>query len=196
MRIGEVIESTSTRFVAESLELNQPPPLGSLVKVRIGEESDLYGVVCHGETGSLDPGRRAVRRGRDQVYDEQIYLESPQLEHTLRTEFDSLSVGVIEGGAVRQGLPSQPPPLHFSVHSCDIEETMLFTNNQYYFRLLLGPSGPVPAEQLLAANVRRVYEERGKDEEWLRTAAREIANLLKRDYDRLMTVLYAIQPTG
>lgn len=195
MRIGEIIESMSTRFVAESFELNQPPSLGGLVKVRIGEGHDLYGVVCYGETGSLDPGRRAVRRSDDEVYDEQIYRENPQLEHTLRTEFEILSVGVIEGGALRQGLPSQPPPLHFLVHSCDFEETMLFTENLYYFHLLLGASSPVPVEQLLAAHVQQVYEERGEDEEWLKRAAREIANLLKQDYDRLMTVLYAIEPT-
>jgi len=72
---------------------------------------------------------------------------------------------------------------------------MLFTENLYYLRLLAGASGRVPAEQLLAANVRQVYEERGKDEEWLKRAAREIANLLKQDHDRLMTVLYAIEPT-
>jgi len=196
MRIGEIVESASTRFVAESFELNQPPPLGSLVRVRIGEGRDLYGVVCYGETGALDPGRRAVRRSSDDVYDEQIYRESPQLEHTLHTEFESLSVGVVEGGLVRQCLPSQPPPLHFSVHSCGREETMLFTENLYYLRLLAGASGRVPAEQLLAANVRQVYGERGKDEEWLKGAAREIANLLKQDHDRLMTVLYAIEPTS
>ena len=196
MRIGEIVESASTRFVAESFELNQPPPLGSLVRVRIGEGRDLYGVVCYGETGALDPGRRAVRRSSDDVYDEQIYRESPQLEHTLHTEFESLSVGVVEGGVVSQYLPSQPPHLHFSVHACRREETMLFTENLYYLRLLAGASGRVPAEQLLAANVRQVYEERGKDEEWLKRAAREIANLLKQDHDRLMTVLYAIEPTS
>jgi hypothetical protein len=52
----------------------------------------------------------------------------------------------------------------------------------------------VAVEQLLAANVREVYIERGSDEEWLREAAREAASLLKHDYDRLMAVLYAIQP--
>jgi hypothetical protein len=196
MRIGEIIESSSTRFVAESFELNQPPLLGSLVEVRIGEGRDLYGVVCYGETGGLDRGRRAVRRSSDEVYDEQIYQESPQLKHTLRTEFESLSVGMVEGGVIRQCLPSQPPPLHFSVHSCGFEETMLFTENLYYFRLLLGASGPVPAEQLLAANVRQVYKERGEEEEWLKRAAREVAKLLKQDYERLMTVLYAIEPAG
>jgi len=52
----------------------------------------------------------------------------------------------------------------------------------------------VPSEQLLAAHVRQAYRQRGEDREWLARAAREIAALLKHDYERLMTVLYAIEP--
>jgi hypothetical protein len=196
MRIGEIIESASTRFVAESFELNQPPALGSLVRVQVGEERDLYGVVCYGETGGLDPGRRAVRRSTEDSFDDQIYRESPQLEHLLRTEFTSLAVGVKKERMVSQGLPSQPPPLHYSVHSCNPEETILFTESLYYLRLLLGIAAPVPAHQLLAANMRQMYELRGEDGDWLNRAAREVASLLRQDYEGLMTVLYAIQPTG
>ena len=117
MRIGEIIESTSVQFVSESLELGQPPALGSLLKVGVSRESDLYGVVCYGETRSLDPGRPAVRRSTDEVYDDRVYHENPQLQHVLRTEFTCLTVGAMEGGVVSQGLPSQPPPLHFSVRA-------------------------------------------------------------------------------
>jgi len=193
MRIGEIVESTSVQFVSESLELGRPPALGSLLKVEVSHESHLYGVVCYGETRSLDPGRPAVRRSTDEVYDDRVYHENPQLAHVLRTEFTCLTVGAMEGGVVLQGLPPQPPPLHFSVRSCNAEESTRFTEDLYYFRLLLGASGPVPSEQLLASHVRRVYRERGTDEDWLRGAAQEIAQLLRQDYDRLMAVLYGIE---
>jgi hypothetical protein len=193
MRIGEIIESTSVQFVAESLELGRPPALGSLVKVDVPDESELYGVVCYGETRSLDPGRPAVRRSTPEVCDGRVYEENPQLQYVLRTEFTCLTVGALQGGILSQGLPPQPPPLHFSVQSCSAEETTRFTEDLYYFRLLLGTSGPVPAEQLLASHVRRVYRERGTDEDWLRAAAHEIAQLLQHDYDRLMAALYGIE---
>jgi len=51
----------------------------------------------------------------------------------------------------------------------------------------------VPSEQPLAAHVRQAYRQRGEDREWLERAGREIAALLKHDYERLMTVLYAIE---
>ena len=194
MRIGEIIETGTTGFVAESLELNRPPALGSLVKVEVGDGACVYGVVSHGTTAGLDPGRRAVRRSTEQVYDEAIYDEHPELRHTLRTEFSVLLVGCVEGGAIRQHLPAQPPPLHYSVHECTEEEVRTFSERLYYLRLLLSAAGEVPPEQFLAAHVRQAYRQRGQDREWLERAAREIAALLKHDYERLMTVLYAIEP--
>ena len=194
MRIGEIIETGTTGFVAESLELNRPPALGSLVKVEVGDGGCIYGVVSHGTTTGLDPGRRAVRRSTEQVYDGAIYDEHPELKHTLRTEFSVLLVGCVEDGDIRQHLPAQPPPLHYTVHQCTEEEVRAFSERLYYLRLLLSASGEVPSEQLLAAHVRQAYRQRGQDREWLERAAREIAALLKHDYERLMTVLYAIEP--
>jgi hypothetical protein len=196
MRIGEIIETGTTGFVAESLELNRPPALGSLVKVEVGEGACVYGVVSHGTTAGLDPGRRAVRRSTEGVYDEAIYDEHPELRHTLRTEFSVLLVGCVEDGALRQHLPAQPPPLHYSVHQCTEEEVRAFSEGLYYLRLLLAAPGEVPSEQLLAAHVRQAYRQRGQDREWLERAAREIAALLKHDYERLMTVLYGIEATA
>ena len=67
MRIGEINETGTTGFVAESLDpkLNRPPALGSLVKVEVGDGACVYGVVSHGTTAGLDPGRRAVRRSTE-----------------------------------------------------------------------------------------------------------------------------------
>jgi hypothetical protein len=196
MRIGEIIETGTTGFVAESLELNRPPALGSLVKVEVGDGARVYGVVSHGTTAGLDPGRRAVRRSTAEVYDGAIYDEHPELRHTLRTEFSVLLVGCVEDGAIRQHLPAQPPPLHYSVHQCTGEEVRAFSERLYYLRLLLAAPGEVPSEQLLAAHVRQAYRQRGQDREWLERAARAIAALLKHDYEQLMTVLYGIEPAA
>ncbi|MBC7262164.1 MAG: hypothetical protein H5T63_09125, partial [Chloroflexi bacterium] len=141
-----------------------------------------------------DPGRRAVRRSTDAVFDEAIYHEHPELKHTLRTEFGAALVGYLAAGQVWQHLPPQPPPLHFSVYMAGAEETRRFTDLLLYFRLLLSYSGPVSSLQVLAANVREVYRQRGSDRAWLDTAAREIATLLKNDHESLLTVLYAIDP--
>ncbi len=196
MRIGEIIETETTSFVAESFTLHQPPPLGSLVKVEVEGQPRIYGVVSHGTTASPEPGRRAVRRSSEGVYDEAIYEAHPQLKRVLRTEFTVLLVGCVENGRLRHHLPSQPPPLHHSVHRCTADEVRAFTERRTYLRLLLAAEGPVPAEQLMAAHVRAAYRQRGNDAQWLEATARDLASLLKNDYERLMTVLYAIEPDG
>jgi hypothetical protein len=194
MRIGEIIETTTIGFVAESEELNRPPALGSLVKVQVGGADYAYGVVSYGTTTSPEPGRRVVRRSTGEVFDEAIYNEHPQLRRILHTEFNVILVGWVEDGVIYQHLPPQPPPLHHSVYQCAPDEVKAFSQWLYYLRLLLSAPGEVPAEQLVAAHVRETYRQRGGDAEWLERTARELASLLKHDYERLMTILYAIEP--
>jgi len=70
----------------------------------------------------------------------------------------------------------------------------LFSQRLPYFRLFLNASGELPADQLLAAHIRAIYHARGDDLAWLEAAAREVAILLRDDYNRLMSVLHAIEP--
>ena len=192
-RIGEIIETETAFFVAESFTLHSPPALGRLVCVETEALPRIYGTVCYGTTASPDPGRRAVRRSTEGVYDQAIYREHPQLQLTLRTEFTARLVGYVEAGRVRHYLPPQPPPLHFSVHECSVGEVQAFTERLTYLRLLIGATEISP-EQLLAAHIRQVYRARGGDSAWLSLAARQVAGLFKNDYERLMTVLYGIEP--
>ena len=194
MRTGEIVETGSAEFVAESFELNRPPELGSLVKVETDEGGCIYGVVSYGTTTGLDPGRRAVRRSSEGVYDAAIYREHPQLKQVLRTEFKAVLVGWSVDGSVRQHLPPQPPPLHYSVHTCGPQEAHTFSDRLFYLRLLLTVTGQLPAEQLLAAHLRHLYQAQSRDRDWLDRAASEVAGLLKQDIERLLVVLQAIDP--
>jgi hypothetical protein len=193
-RIGEIIETTSTGIVAECETLNQAPALGSLVQVAVSDSRVLFAVVAFGSTAGLDPSRRAVRRGTSEISDAAIYQHHPELNRILRTEFASALVGWQENGRVWQRLPSQPPPLHYSLQACDSETVVRFSGQLAYLRLLLASTGDLPADQLLAANVREMYHARDNDRRWLERAGKEVASLLKNDYERLMNVLLAIEP--
>lgn len=193
--IGEIIETTTLGFLAESLTLHQPPPLGDLVKVNMGGQCYCYGVVCYGTTSSPDAGRRAVRRSASGVVDEQVYREHPQLERLLQTVFQVTLVGWQDDDhIVHQTLPPVPPPLHHAVYRCNEAEVKALSRHLSYFRLLLGASGDVPTEQVLAAHIRRIYQQRRRDMKWLSQAARECAILLKQDHYRLIAILSAIDP--
>lgn len=195
-RLGEVIETSTTSFVAESDQLHVLPELGALVRVGgLGEAQSYLGVVAFGATGGLDTSRRAVRRGGDELADEAIYARHPELELILRTVFTVAVVGHRHGPVVRHTLPALPVPLHYSVHACTPEEVAAFCAEPRYLPTLLNFRGDVTPEQLLAGHLCWVDEQLHDNHGWLTGATRRLARLMKHDYDGLVTILQAVDPS-
>jgi HAS barrel domain len=200
-RIGEVIESTTTSFTAGAYELLQAPPFGALVRAQARSEAmAVYGLVYDIRTGSKEPGGRALVRGRTysgrELYDAEIYHEHPDLAEVLQTEFSAITVGFVDGGEVHQYLPPQPPPVHYSVYECRDAELAQFTEATDFFRTLLF-AYQIPSDELLAAVIRASARARaavGDERAYLVHAGREVASLLKDDYDRLTAILRRIRP--
>ena len=201
VRIGEVIESTTTSFTAGAYELLAAPPFGALVRAQARAEGmAVYGLIYDIRTGSKEPGGRAMVRGRTysgrELYDAEIYHEHPDLAEVLQTEFSAITVGFREGGRVRQYLPPQPPPVHYSVYECTDEELIGFSAATDFFRTLLF-AYQIPSDELLAAVIRASAQARaasGGERDYLVYAGREVASLLKDDYDRLTAILRRIRP--
>jgi hypothetical protein len=194
--------ATTTGFTAGAYELLAAPPFGALVRAQARAESTaVYGLVYEIRTGSKEPGGRALVRGRTyagrELYDAEIYHEHPDLAEVLQTEFSAITVGFVEDGRIHQYLPPQPPPVHYSVYECAGEELVLFSEITDFFRTLLFAS-QIPSDELLAAVIRSAARARAKTEggerAYLVRAGREVASLLKDDYDRLTAILRRIRP--
>jgi hypothetical protein len=187
--VGELIESTTTDFVAQAVELDRAPPFGAFVHVAADDGLVVYGVVAHVQTAGIDPGARPIMRGHGEVRDSLIYAENPDLPHVLRTTFRALVVGHAEHGACRQLLPVRPPPLHYSVWMTPAAEVRLFTDRGFdYLETLLGAA----SDELVAANIRLVAAQRGASDDFARRAGRELAQTLRSDYARLSAILRRI----
>lgn len=194
-RLGEVIETNTTGFLAESDQLHQLPDLGALVCVGgLDAERAYYGIVAHGATGGLDTSRKAVRRGDDHLSDAAIYDRHPELELVLRTVFSVAVIGYRDGISYRHALPALPVPLHYSVHACDRATVAAFCANPRYLAALLNYHGELMPEQLLAAHLRWADTTLDDGHAWLMDATRRLARLMKRDYDRLTMILEAVAP--
>ncbi len=198
-RIGEIIEASTTSFTAGAYELLEAPPFGALVRAQSRAESmAVYGLVYEIRTGSKELGGRALVRGRTysgrELYDAEIYHEHPDLAEVLQTEFSAITVGFIEDGQIHQYLPPHPPPVHYSVYPCAGEELVHFSESSDFFRTLMYAS-QIPSDELLAAAIRAAARARsGKERDYLVRAGREVASLLKDDYDRLTAILRRIRP--
>ncbi len=191
-RVGETIEASTTDFVAQCYELYQSPPLGSLVKTT-DLPLELYGIVYHTTTASLEPGRRPIARGKDESSEEEIYRSSPQLLKLLRTEFSALVVGHRQGDKLFHYLPPKPARIHSFVYLCSPDEVREFGQSFDFLNILINTHLPVPVEELVAASLRQmslVYEDRQK---FLVAAGKELAILLGGEFNRLKSILGKIR---
>jgi hypothetical protein len=180
--------------VAQACELEVAPPFGSLVRVE-APSGRVYGLVSDIRTGGLEPGSQAIMRGRAGVRDAAIFQENPDLQSVLRTEFSVLLVGFREQERVRQYLPAYPPPLHWSVYVCEPVESAAFAEQLDYLQTVLG-ARDLPADELVAAHLRLMRAARSSEASFATRAGRELARLLKRDYDRLSAILRRFQDSA
>ncbi len=194
-RVGEVIEASTTDFVAQCYELYQSPPLGSLVKT-IDLPVELYGIVYNATTASLESGRRPIARGKDEASEEEIYRSSPQLLKLLRTEFSALVVGYRENEKLYRYLPPKPARIHSFVYLCSPDEVREFSQSFDFLNILLNAHLPVSMEELIAASLRQmsqVYEDRQK---FLVAVGKELAVLLGGEFNRLKAILGRLDVSG
>jgi len=191
-RVGEVIEASTTDFVAQCYELYQSPPLGSLVKTT-DESVELYSIVYNATTASIEPGRRPIARGKDEASEEEIYRSSPQLLKLLRSEFSALVVGHRQGDKLFHYLPPKPARIHSFVYQCQPDEVREFGNSFDFLNILINTHLPVSVEELVAASLRQmseVYEDRQR---FLVAAGKELAILLGGEFNRLKAILRRIR---
>ena len=194
-RIGEVVETSTVRIWTECDHLNELPRLGSLVEISTIGEDLILAVVSYCETSGVDSTRRAVRRGSEEMRNDEIYRRHPELTRVLRSTFEAVPVGVQRGDRLQYIVPPVPPPLHYSVESAVTSTLVRLSDRFDYLPLLSRYTGEVAAEQIVIAHIRETYEQRGRDNEWLERAAAEAGRIYAQQYDLLLPILQAIDPT-
>ena len=187
-RVGEVIEASTTQFVAQCYELYELPPLGSLVKT-----GDIYGIVCNAATTSLEPRRRPIARGKDESSEEEIYKSSPQLLKLLRSEFGAVVVGHRPADKLYHYLPPNPARIHGFVYLCPPEEVREFSQSLDFLNILINTRLPVPTDELIAAALRQMSQAHEDSHSFLISAGKELATLLSSDFNVLKSILGRLQ---
>ncbi len=191
-RVGEVIEASTTNFVAQCYELYQSPPLGSLVKTT-DLPVELYAIVYNATTTSLEPGRRPIARGKDEASEEEIYKSSPQLLQLLRSEFSALVVGHRQDDKLYHYLPPKPARIHGFVHLCLPGEVKEFSQSFDFLNMLINTHLPVPADELIAACLRQMSQVYEDPRSFLVAAGKELAILLSGEFNQLKAILERIR---
>jgi len=187
-RVGEVVEASTTDFVAQCYELYQSPPLGSLVKTR-DQEVELYGIVGNATTTSLEPGRRPIARGKDEASEEAVYQSSPQLLKLLRSEFGVVVVGHRQNDKLYHYLPPNPARIHGFVYLCSPGEVKEFSQSFAFLNILINTHLPVSVDELVAAALRQMSQAHEDPHTFLVAAGKELAILLSGQFNQLKAIL-------
>lgn len=182
IEVGRIIRSSTARIAVGCAVLKQDVPvLGALVKVHAQEGVDIYGLV-HDLRMEDDPYVRQMAV-LDGVRTEMI--EDQRRNRQVPIEVGVLAVGYRQAGRVYHRLPPQPPLSLDVLVTCPPEELIAFTERLDYFRLVLD-NRDLPADELLAANLRYAAQARGAGgRDFLLDAGRELARLLALDLGRL-----------
>jgi hypothetical protein len=193
IEVGRIIRSSTTRFAVGCQVLRpQVPIFGSLVKVRVLGEDEIYGLI-HDVRMEEDPFVRQMASVTEDLRPE--YIEDMRRNRQVPIEVGVLVVGYRHDGVVFHRLPPQPPLSLDVIHTCVAGELVEFSHRFDYFRLVLDQAD-LPADELLAANLRYAAEARGPagGQGFLVEAGRELARLLAMDLSRLDALLRRIRP--
>ena len=199
LRLGEVVEASTTQIIAQCYDLYTAPPLGSLVSCGMsdaagGDGDMIYGIVCEVSTRSIDPGRRPIARGRDEDDEEAVYESNPQLSRLLSTEFCALVVGHRRDGALYRWLAPLPPRIHSFVYACSDDDLREFSSALDFAPILL--SAPIVAtDDVLAAFIKLASGVHRDPSVFLMRAGRQLTPLLGGEVQRLNGILRRIAPS-
>lgn len=184
-RVGEVIEATSTTFVAQCYKLYAAPPLGTFV--RTGSPA-IYGVVYRVTTEPLDSSRPILARGDGAATEEDIYRNNPQIARLLTSRFETLIVGYCSEGRSHHFLPPLPPRVHSFVYACVPAEVVQFTSQLDFLHLVVN-SGLPAVDEVVGACLREAREAHPDRQEFLWRAGKTLAAELAGDLPRLSAIL-------
>jgi len=195
--IAEVVESSTHRVVAQCTQRKDrppialPPPYGSLVLIE--GEPETVAVVCSITTTGYDPNRRAT--ALEQGSYEETYLEYPELVELHITQIEAIPVGFGTNGEYIQGTPPTPPPLHASVRRFPPRHWPRFLDKLHFLRLLGDVAGGSSRELFVQTILHLLAgaPDEPTRQEWLLRIGRELARILKGDYDQLKSILERIQ---
>lgn len=185
--IGKLLRAENSQFVAGCrVKELETPALGSLVKVRLEDQSVIYGLITH----ILINDDSLVRQLVSGVSIPSEYTADNRYNRNLPVEIHVLTVGYAWNGQLSHRLPPRPPLSLDQLYLCDDIEVRQFTASLGYLRHILRLKEQ-PVEELLAAHfthTKPLHEQAG-DSLWFGRACEKIITLMRDDYLRLTVIL-------
>ena len=189
-RLGEIIEASTSEFMAQCYRLYDAPAIGSLVLC--GEQIPTYGIVCEATTQSIDPGRAAIPRGMNANTEAEVLSGNPQIERLLFTKFRAIVVGFRDGKTVMRYPPISAPRIYSFVRECNAMELAEFSSSHEFLATLL--NAPMNGQDhVVASFLRNAGAAHADRHEYLVSAGKSLAGVLSGQLPRLSGILRSLE---
>ena len=195
LQIGRLLRAGTTGFVV-GCRVSQldAPTFGALVRVPLGEEYQVYGLIHDIHIDDDGLVRQLVTA---EGVDEAIIADN-RVNRNVPVEMSVLAVGYQQEGQIKHLLPPHPPLSLDVIYLCSEAELRAFTaaGRFGYFRHILRAT-ELPVGELLAAHIEQAHKAHtaAHNFKWVEDATRELIVLLRDDYPTLMSVLGALGDT-
>jgi hypothetical protein len=192
IEIGRLLRASTTGFVV-GCRVSQldAPSLGALVRVPLGPDVQIYGLIYDihiDDDGLVRQLVTAEGVGEDVIADNRLNRNVP-------LEMSVLAIGYRQADRIYHLLPPRPPLSLDMIYLCDAEEIRQFTSaGRYgYFRHILRAK-EFPIGEILAAHLQQTQQAclATSNTEWIEAATQELITLLRDDYPTLVSVLGAL----
>jgi hypothetical protein len=192
IEIGRLLRAGTTGFVVGCrVSQLEAPAFGSLVRVPLGIDYQIYGLIYDIHIDDDGLVRQLVTA---EAVDEAIIADN-RINRNLPIEMSVLTVGYQEGEKIFHLLPPRPPLSLDLIYLCSPAEISQFTaaGRFGYFRHILRASD-LPIGELLAAHLGQAQDAHSAagNASWSHRATQELIIMLRDDYPTLMSVLGAL----
>ncbi|MBX9938278.1 MAG: hypothetical protein K2Y32_03450 [Candidatus Obscuribacterales bacterium] len=196
--LAEVMSGNLVSFTADLREGAARPDFGSFITSVLDEEGEtplsILAVVLDVVTCPPDSIHKPSALGLSR---RELKKEQPHIFALLKTEIKAAILGYIDDDRVYNHLPPRSPLVHDFVYQAEKKAVIALTDDFEYLRLLFNFSGDLPKDEILAAAVRQAALHRPpvEREAYLVEAGQALCQLLRSDYERMVSVVRKIKPS-
>lgn len=196
IEIGRMLRAGTTGFVV-GCRVNQlnEPAFGALVRVPLGQDYQIYGLIHDMHIDDDGLVRQLVTA---EAVDERAFgaiVADNRENRNTPVELSVLVVGYQQDKQIYHLLPPRPPLSLDVIYLCPPQELRQFTSHGRfgYFRHILRAQ-EAPVGELLAAHIQQAHTAHSEagNPGWREAATQEVITLLRDDYPALMAVLSAL----
>ncbi|MCC7430880.1 hypothetical protein IT568_08570 [bacterium] len=182
--VAEVLESTSTTFLAELYAEDKTPDFASVVKIYDEKiEYPIWAIV----TNIINCGtyeRQAVAFGLSRT---ELAKTQPQLSQLLKTRFEGIIIGFGSTLDFSPEIPPKPPLIHDQIVLAEELDYKILQDNLSFLRFFfLADSSFV--DEIIFRLIAKIFET-NKEKQVFVNAGKEISDYLRNDYVRLTKII-------